>query len=129
MGYGPYGHRGMGGISYLADELELSEEQRKKIRDITGKSRTQARDLGEKMAENRAQMDDMLEDKGYSADYDKLARSQGELIGQMIMLRAKTHAQVEGLLTQEQKDRLRDNADDGCDDERGPGYGWRAYGW
>jgi Spy/CpxP family protein refolding chaperone len=124
---GPYGHRGMGNLSYLEEELDLSEEQRKTIRSIMDKSRAQTRDLGEEMAENRTQMDDMLDDKGYGADFDKLARRQGELIGEMIMLRAKTRAQIEGALTAEQKERFRDRAGDYC--EHGPGRGWRGPGW
>lgn len=125
---GPHGYRGMmGNLSYLADELDLSKEQRKSIRDITDKARAQARKLGEEMAGIRDQMDDMLDDKGYGADFDKLARRKGELIGQMIILRAKTRAQIEEVLTQEQKERFRDY-NDGID-ERGPGYGWRGYGW
>lgn len=125
---GPYGHRGMmGHLSYLAEELELSDEQRKSIRDILDKTRAQARDLGDEMGKVRDQMDDLLDDKGYGADFDKLARREGELIGQMIILRAKTHAQIEGVLTPEQKERLRDYGDDF--DEYGPGYGWRGHRW
>jgi len=125
---GPCGHRGMmGNLSYLADELDLSEDQRKTIRDIASKSRAQARDLGEEMGKLRDQMDDMLDDKGYGADFDKLARRKGELIGQMIILKAKTHAQIEGVLTPEQKEQFRDYSDD-CD-EYGPHRGMRGYGW
>ncbi|MGE0372770.1 MAG: Spy/CpxP family protein refolding chaperone [Gammaproteobacteria bacterium] len=125
--HGPRGHHGMSGLSYLAEELDLSTEQRKTIRDIMDKSRSQARELGESMVENREQMDEVLDDKGYGADFDKLARRQGELIGEMIMLRAKTRARIEGALTEEQRERFRDYAGDSC--ERGPGYGWRGHGW
>lgn len=120
--YGPPGYRGMSDLSYLAEELDLSKDQRKTIRDITDKSRSKARELGESMLENREQMDDLLDDKGYSADFDKLARRQGELIGEMIMLKAKTRAQIEGVLTADQKEKFRDNDGDFC--EHGPGHGW-----
>lgn len=126
-GYGPHGYRGMGGLSSLTEELDLSKEQRKSIRDIMDKSRSRARELGESMIENREKMDDVLDDKGYGADFDKLARRQGELVGDMIMLREKTRAQIEGVLTAEQKERFRDYADDSCD--RGPGFGWHGRGW
>lgn len=126
--YGPPGHRGMGSLSYLAEELDLSKDQRKSVRDIMDKSRSQARDLGESMIENREQMDEALDDKGYGADFDKLARRQGELIGEMIILKAKTRAQIEGVLTAEQKEQFRDYAGDFCED--GPGHGWRGHaGW
>jgi len=125
---GPPGHfRGdMGGLSSLADELDLSKEQRDKIRDLVRKSRTQLRDLGESLGDNRDDMEALLDDKGYGADFDKLARRQGELIGEMIILRAKTRAQIEGVLTPEQKERFRDAAGDFC--ETGPGPGWQR-GW
>lgn len=127
-GYGPHGYRGMGGLSYLADELDLGKDQRKSIRDIMDKSRSHARELGESMIENREKMGDVLDEKGYGADFDKLARRQGELIGEMIMLRAKTRAQIEATLTAEQKERFQDYADDFCG--RGPGFGWRGGpGW
>jgi Spy/CpxP family protein refolding chaperone len=109
-------------LSYLADELDLSKDQRKSIRDITDKARSKARELGDSMMENREQMDDVMEDKGYGADFDKLARRQGELIGQMIILRASTRAQIEGVLTAEQKEKFRDYDGDFCD--RGPVRGW-----
>ncbi len=125
--FGPHGYRDMGGLSYLAEELDLSKEQRKTLRDIMDKSRSQTRDLGESMIENREKMDDVIDEKGYGADFDKLARRQGELIGEMIMLREKTRAQIEGALTDEQKARFRDRADDSC--EHGPGYGRHNRGW
>lgn len=126
--YGPPGHvRGgmMGGLSYLADELDLSKEQREKIRDIVKKSRTQMRDLGESLGDNRDNMNEIFNEKGHGAEFDKLAHRQGELIGEMIILRAKTRAQIEGVLTAEQKERFRDYAGDVC--EYGPGYGWRGH--
>jgi Spy/CpxP family protein refolding chaperone len=121
--YGPHGRHGMDhNLSYLADELDLSKDQRKSIRDITDKARSKSRELGESMIENREQMDDVMEDKGYGADFDKLARRQGDLIGQMIILRASIRAQIEGVLTAEQKEKFRDYDGDFCD--RGPGRGW-----
>ncbi|MBK9131407.1 MAG: Spy/CpxP family protein refolding chaperone [Gammaproteobacteria bacterium] len=125
--FGPHGYRGMGGLSSLAEELDLSKEQRKSVRDIMDKSRSKARELGESMIENREKMDDVLDDKGYGADFDKLARHQGELVGEMIMLREKTRAQIEGVLTAEQKERFREYADDSCD--RDQGFGWHGRDW
>lgn len=125
--FGPHGHHAMGGLSSLAEKLDLSKEQRKSVRDIMDKSRSQARALGESMIENRERMDEVLDDKGYGADFDKLARQQGELIGEMIMLRESTRARIEGVLTAEQKERFRDYADDSCD--RGPGFGWHGRDW
>lgn len=120
--YGPRAHRRMGDFSYLAGKLDLGEEQRKTIRGITSKSRTKARDLGASLRENRDQMDDLLDDKGYGADFDKLARRHGELIGEMIILRAQTCSQIEGVLTAEQKEKLQDLDGDLCG--RRHGHWW-----
>jgi Spy/CpxP family protein refolding chaperone len=94
--------------AYLADRLDLSDEQRRSVRDVLERARADARKLGETLRDNREQMRDNLEDKGYGPDFDRLAKKQGELIGQMISLRAKTRSQIMGVLSDGQKKALKD---------------------
>jgi Spy/CpxP family protein refolding chaperone len=120
MKYGPHG---MGEISYLADKLDLSKDQRKVIRKIMDEERAKTRELGESMYENREDIEDLLGDNGYAPEYDKLARKQGEMIGEMMILRAKTQAQVVAVLDDEQKKVYRKFRDDF------PGHRFGAWDW
>jgi hypothetical protein len=94
--------------AYLSDRLDLSDEQRKSVRDVLERARADVRKLGEALRDNREQMRDDLEDKGYGPDFDRLAKKQGDLIGQMISLRAKSRSQIMKILSDEQKKDLKD---------------------
>jgi Spy/CpxP family protein refolding chaperone len=123
-GYGP---GGVVGASALADRLDLSKEQRKKIRDVMDKARAKSRELGEDMYRNREDMQDTMTDKGYGPEYDKLAHHQGELIGDMMVLRAKVRADVEAVLDDDQKKEYR-KLSHGFPGHRFGGGGWDWYG-
>ena len=123
MGYGP---RGMSGVASLADRLDLSKDQRKSIRKIMDDARAKTRELGEDMYRNREDMQDTLGDKGYGPEYDKLAHRQGDLIGNMMILRAKTRADVEAILDDDQKKEYR-RLSHGFPGHRFGGWGWDWY--
>ena len=106
FGYQMYDRRGY--YSYLADRLDLSADQRKSIRDIFERSREDARKLRDAMLDNRVQLRDTLEAKGYGSQFEQLAKKQGELFGQMITLRGKARAQILNVLTEEQRKELKD---------------------
>jgi len=125
VGYGMYGYEmgpGMrygeefgnrwferrGYYSYLADRLDLSADQRKSIRDTFERSREDARKLRDAMLDNRAQLRDTLEAKGYGPQFEQLAKKQGDLFGQLITLRGKARAQILNVLTEVQRKELKD---------------------
>lgn len=111
MPYAMFGNgrfEGGGYYAYLADRLELSAEQRNSVREIIAQAREAARKLRDAMLDTRERMRDTLEDKGYGAQFEQLAGKQGDLIGRMIALDAKTRSEVRGVLTDDQKKELKD---------------------
>lgn len=107
MPRGPHGFYG-GDPSHL-EELDLSTDQKKAIRDILAQTRSKARDLGESLVDNQEEIRDAVSDKGYGPEVEKLAQRQGELIGNMIALRAKTRSQINGVLDEDQKKKLKEH--------------------
>jgi Spy/CpxP family protein refolding chaperone len=122
-GYGPgasgagFGGHGMGHgahrmdpearIERMADMLDLSKEQRDQVRAIVDKSRPQARELRDKLADNRKQLHALVQQgNAKEADVRKLADAQGKLTADLIVQHTKVRSEIQALLTPEQREKL-----------------------
>lgn len=116
--HGKHGHDGMrmGGpgmgmgvpgemlLGRMGDELELTDDQRTKIRGIVDASRPQLDQLRDEMRTVGARIADANpDDKGYDGTVAQSARRMGELTTQMIERTGAVRAQVHAVLTPEQK--------------------------
>jgi Spy/CpxP family protein refolding chaperone len=89
----------------LADRLGLSKAQRGSLNTIDDKYRPELRDLRELRSDNRkalARMD------ASDARLQELAEAQGKAIADMIVLRKSMRADVDRVLTDEQRQQLRE---------------------
>lgn len=131
QGHPGYGHHGPGhygsppqmwshGPGDWRDEYDqrkdvrskLSAEQRAGLRTLHEEARPALRALREELRENGEALRQSLSADGYSSEVERLARRQGELIGQMIAQRAQVEARARELLG---------------DDYRPRGYGRHDY--
>jgi len=118
----------------MAQALNLTDEQQQKMQQLHDKVRPQFEALGKQMQENRQALFGLdTQAAGYEDKVAKLAREQGNLVEQMIVLRAKMRAERDALLTAEQRaksrelmqqrhDRMRERMGDGPQHDR-PGRG------
>jgi Spy/CpxP family protein refolding chaperone len=105
-----FGHRGMDSESHvdrMAERLDLTKEQRDKVRAIVDKTRPQTRELHDKLSENRKQLQ-MLTQQGTAKEGEirKLADNQGKLIADMIVQRSKVRGEINAVLTPEQREKM-----------------------
>jgi Spy/CpxP family protein refolding chaperone len=105
-----FGHRGMDADSYIdrmAQRLDLTTEQRDKVRALVDKARPQTRALRDKMSENRKQLHALaVQGTAKESEVRKLADSQGKLIADMIVQRSKLRSEISAVLTPEQREQL-----------------------
>jgi len=107
MGMGRHGMDSDSHIDRMAGMLDLSKEQRDKVRAIVDKARPQTRALRDKLSENRTQLHALMQqDAVKEADIRKLADSQGKLIADMIVQRSKMRNEIHAVLTPEQREKL-----------------------
>ncbi len=95
---------GLGVLHRLADRLGISKEQRAALEDIVDKHRPELRQLRESISDNggalrRAQADD--------PKLPELAAAEGKSIADMIVLRKQIGAEVDSVLTDRQREKLR----------------------
>ncbi len=106
---GPH-HRGMhpdGMMERLADDLELSAEQREAVRGGMEDRRERMQALHAELRANHQQLGALdPADPNYETLVNSLAQRQGELTSEMALLRSRAHAELMGVLTDEQKARL-----------------------
>jgi periplasmic protein CpxP/Spy len=129
-GYGAYGagfgRGGMGGgidsethVDRLAYRLNLTPEQRTKVRAIVDKARPETRALRDKLFDNRQQLRTLVrQGNAKEADVRKLADVQGKLMADMIVQRSKLHNEINAVLTPEQREQFQQ-----LGPRRGPGMG------
>lgn len=107
MGYGPHRFDPEARIERMADQLDLTKEQRDKVRAIVDKSRPQTRELRDKLADNRKQLRTLVQQgNAKEADVRKLADAQGKLMADMIVQRTKVRNEIHAVLTPEQREKL-----------------------
>jgi len=110
-GYDGHGHRSFDSekrIDRMAKRLDLTPQQRDQVRAIVDKSRPALRVLRDKMHDNRkATRALMQQDNAREADIRKLANERGKLVSEMIVLRTRMQQDIRGVLTAEQRDKLK----------------------
>lgn len=99
---------GMTGPMRILSKLDdLTDEQRKSIKDIHKSTRQSMFELMGAMQDNRMEL---REARRKGADIDTiraLAKKQGDQVERMIVLRAETRAKVDAVLTEEQRKQLK----------------------
>lgn len=99
-------------INRMADRLELSAEQRDKVRAIADKSRPALRAVHDKMRDNRQAMRTLMQqEKAGDSDIRKLAEARGKLVAEMTVLRARMKSEVHAVLTPAQRDKLKQHSE------------------
>jgi Spy/CpxP family protein refolding chaperone len=105
-----FGHRGMdseSAIERMAQKLDLTTEQRDKVRAIVDKARPQTGALRDKLGANRQQLQALAQQgTAQEADVRKLADTQGKLIADMIVQRNQVRSEISAVLTPEQREKL-----------------------
>ena len=99
-------HGGM--MGGMGNALGLSDEQRVEMSKIRAEMLPQMGELRGKLQANHEQLR-ALHHSGTAdqAAIDKLADQKGDLIAEMIKLRTRNHARMQGLLTDEQREQMR----------------------
>ncbi len=99
-------------INHLAERLELSAEQRDRVRAIVDKARPAMRAVRDKMRDNRQALRALIQqDKAGDADIRKLADARGKLVAEMTVLRARVKSDIHAVLTPEQRDKLKQHSE------------------
>lgn len=104
LAFGPRGADAPGHIEALADRLEVTDGQRAALRAVVDGSRPQLRALQDRARVNRQALralDPAAAD--YRAQVDLLAAEHGEISSQMVRLRAGMRADIQAILTEEQR--------------------------
>lgn len=100
-GFGPggYGHAAM-----FLRGLDLSVEQKAKVKDILDSSKTTVEPLMEQMRANHETLRSLgIADRFDQAQVEAIAAAQSNVMAQLIVEREKTKAQIFAILTDEQK--------------------------
>ena len=108
--HGP-GYGGMpGGGMGFGFGLDLSEEQRAEMGKLRNEMLPVMGELRGKMLANHEQLR-ALHRSGAAdpAEIEKLADQKGDLMAEMIKLRAQHHARMQALLTEEQREKMREH--------------------
>lgn len=93
----------------LAHQLDLTDQQRQKIKDIAEKARPQFKKIMESMANNGKNLRDALKNKDFDqAKIQKLADEQGKNVSKLVMAQAMLEHNIMGVLTDAQKQKLHD---------------------
>lgn len=88
----------------LGWQLELSPEQEDRLATIHHRLCSKIDELYEALRDNRQAMYQQIRQEGFNAeDYQRLAATQGKLVGDIITLRAKLKSEILALLDEEQK--------------------------
>lgn len=91
----------------MTEKLNLSDEQRAKVKVIVEDSKQQMSDLGEKMRENREQLRELTQQSPLNeAKVRKVVDTQSDLKADMIILRAQKRAKINAVLTGDQRAQL-----------------------
>jgi periplasmic protein CpxP/Spy len=107
MGFGRHGMDSDSQVDRMVERLDLTKEQRDKVRAIVDKTRPQTRELRDKLSENRKQLQTLTQ-KGTAKESEirKLADNQGKLMADMIMQRSKVQGEINAVLTPEQREKM-----------------------
>ena len=107
MGFGHHGMDADSHVDRMAERLDLTKEQRDKVRAIVDKTRPQTRELRDKLSENRKQLQTLTQQgTAKESEIRKLADNQGKLIADMIVQRSKVQGEISAVLTPEQREKM-----------------------
>jgi protein CpxP len=109
-------------IERMTERLNLSDEQRKQVRAISDNYRPKMRSIADERRKNRQQLREvMLADTVNQGKVKKLAQKAGDLKTDKIILRGKMHAEVNKVLTKEQREEMKE-----WKGRRGYGRGYKS---
>jgi len=134
-GTGEFGGRRGGphmGMMFLRG-LDLTDEQKAKVKEITESSRTTVEPIAQQLRDGRQKLEALGTDGSFDqAKVEALAAEQSALMGKMIVEKEKTKAQIFAILTDEQKAKaaeLKKNHPDRSMGHKGFGGGFgRGFG-
>jgi Spy/CpxP family protein refolding chaperone len=90
-------------LEMLTSRLNLTADQQEKAKSLFESSRAEARPLMRQTWQSRAALRDATRAGKSDDELKQLANRQGELMGQMAAIHARTQAQFRALLTPEQQ--------------------------
>ena len=94
-------------LEHVADEINVTQEQRDAIRGIIDMARPQFREVGDAIRANHELIRTVSSPESYDAEAVAiLADEQGALVSQMMILGAQTKVNVLSVLTVEQREQL-----------------------
>jgi protein CpxP len=108
-GHGPggFGPRAEMMVEKLADELDLSQTQRNQAFAVLDQARPAMRQARFAIADQRRALRRLNPaDADYQTHLKEIADEVGKLAGQMVMLHGELHANLNALLTEEQRQQL-----------------------
>jgi len=101
---GMKGMKGMKGMQRMAQDLNLSDAQQQKIKQIRSDSHDTMKAMRESMMANRDAMQKLDPSAAdFIAKSDKLAAEKGALVEGMMKARAATQSEINAVLTPEQR--------------------------
>lgn len=101
----PFGNQMMK-IFQMMESLELNETQREEIWAILDKKRPQMRTHMVSLFEGRKQLRELATTALDENKLNNLAKTQGQTIAKLIVLRAQTRSEIRSILTPEQRSKL-----------------------
>lgn len=129
----PGGPVGPGLLGAALHRLDLSQEQRQKIRDIMADSRTDAQSAREALGDAQRALDDVVADGAGEEQIRAAAEKLAHAVADEAVLRARTMRSVKEVLTEEQREqieRFKERAGQFGDRvRRGQGPGRQPRGW
>lgn len=108
----PGGHRcgaGEHGVESMARHLDLSKAQRQALRDIEDKYRPRQREVRDRLDDTRQAMAGL---KAGDAKLREAADAHGKAVADMIVLRAQVREDMDQVLTDAQREKLRRRRDE-----------------
>ncbi|MGC2235084.1 MAG: Spy/CpxP family protein refolding chaperone [Pyrinomonadaceae bacterium] len=102
-----FGGRG-GGFGRMAEKLNLSDEQKAQIKQITEAEKTKVEPIFAALKENHQKLEDLTADGSFDeAKVQALATEQGTLSAQLIVEKERTKSQIFQILTPEQREQAK----------------------
>lgn len=105
-------HKGPGGkgfnVERMSNRLNLTQEQRTQVQAIVDGNSEQMTDLRAKMQQNRETIRGLTQQTPFDEEeVRRLADEQGDLKADMIVLRAQQRSQISAVLTDEQREQMK----------------------
>ena len=111
---GPKGHHACerdawrGPLQDLTRLDSLTADQKGQLREIRQSAREALRDLRDEMRDNRKELHEAMTDSADLEAIRALAGKQGEQVARMIVLRAEIREKIAHVLSEDQREQLRD---------------------